>query len=111
MDNFLSSLGLAMKAGKVVYGADPVMINSGRIHLLLLASDSGSSTRRNARHLAGKHNFTCVEVAYGKAELGFSIGKKPCALVAVTDRGFAQSLLKKLDTTRNNPTEGGLHFD
>lgn len=107
MDSFLSFLGLAMKAGRVIYGTDPVQAGIGRIHLLLVASDAGRSSRRNALHLAEKHHIVCAETRYGKSELGYAIGKKPCALLAVTDRGFAQNLLKNLD----NPTEGGLQFD
>ncbi len=111
MDSFLSFLGLAMKAGKVIYGADPVQLNAGRVQLLLVASDAGHSSARNARHMSGKFNITCLNVPYGKNELGFSIGRKPCALVAVTDAGFAGGLIKKLENKDINPTEGGLQFD
>ncbi len=92
MDRFLGLLGLSMKAGQVIWGANPVEAGLLKARLLVLASDAGASTERNARHLAEKQGIALLIVPYTKIELGHSIGKKPCALVSVTDRSFATQL-------------------
>ena len=99
ISGFLSFLGLARKANRVIFGAESVMMNANRIKLLLVASDAGNSSRRNASHLAEKHGFKCLETSFGKAQLGYSIGCGPCALIGITDPRFAERIIEK-----NTPT-------
>ena len=95
-DSFLGFLGLTMKAGRVLYGAENV--DTTRTELLLLAADAGGSARRNAAHLADKRKIVLIETSFSKEELGQAIGKKPCALLAVTGGGFDKRLTEIWDT-------------
>ena len=96
-DKVLSLLGLAAKAGKLVTGGFSVeeAVKSRKAHLLILADDAQHNTVKKFTDKCRSHNVPLR--FYGSREqLGGALGKESRACVAVTDRGFAQSLLKKL---------------
>ncbi len=96
MDKALRLLGLAMKAGKVVYGSDSIGQKLTQCRTLFLASDAGSSTLRNALHLSEKHGIPIVKLTYDKSTLGHSIGKSICAFVGVMDKGLSDAISEAL---------------
>ena len=99
MDNGLAGLiGLARKAGKVEVGDEPVSI-AARTHkarLILLASDSAAGTLRHGAGLGEMGNCPALTVPLTKAELGGAVGRSACAILALTDVGFAAAITKKL---------------
>ena len=99
MDNGLTCLiGLARKAGKVEVGDEPVSI-AARTHkarLILLASDAAGNTLRHGEGLAEMGNCPALTSPLTKAELGGAVGRGSCAILALTDVGFAAAILKKL---------------
>ena len=99
MDNSLLGLiGLAHKAGKTQVGEEPVSI-AARTHksrLILLASDAAENTVRKAQGLGETGNCPCLVTPFSKTELGGAVGRASCALMALTEVGFAASITKKL---------------
>ncbi len=91
-------LGLALRAGKLVLGDDPVsdLIKTGHARALFLASDAGDAIRRKAGRLAGEREVPVLAVGATKAELGAALGRASCALCAVSDMGFAAAAAAKL---------------
>ena len=85
MDSIPSLLGLALRAGRLAVGEEPVgtACRCHKGYLLLLASDAADNTIRRALHLT-------------KEELGSGLGRTSCAMVAVTDVGFAASIAERL---------------
>ena len=77
-DPILHLLGLARKAGRLEIGEEPV----------------GAVCR--AAHFGEAGNVLWLEVPYSKAELGFHLGRGSCAMLAITDAGFAAAVTEKL---------------
>ena len=98
-----SLLGLAMKAGRVVSGefATDKSVKEGSAFLVLVSEDASDNTKK-------KFSNTCE--FYGvpryffgtKDELGHAIGKEMRSSLAITDEGFAKSLIKHLEQSANS---------
>ncbi len=103
-DDILSTLGLAMRAGKVVSGEFMTenAVRSQSAYLVVIAQDVSDNTRKKFRDKCGYYNVPLCEYAT-KEELGHSLGKQFRASLAVTDKGFAQAILKKIVTVHTLP--------
>lgn len=97
-DPILHLLGLAKKAGRLEIGEEPVgaVSRARQARLILLASDAAPNTCRRAAHFGQSGNVLFLSVPFTKAELGFQLGRSSCAMLALTDAGFAASLVEKL---------------
>ncbi|MDD4601865.1 putative ribosomal protein YlxQ [bioreactor metagenome] len=99
MDNrkFLSMLGLAMKARKVVSGevAVETAVKAGKAKLVIIAEDASENTKKNYRDMAHYYKVPVYE-GVPKADLGLAIGKASRAAIAVLDDGFSKLILKGL---------------
>lgn len=94
-NKFLSQLGLAMRAGKIVTGDDAVQkaIRSGEAKLVVLAEDASANTRKKIQDKCQFYGVKLIEMGT-KDELGGSIGKEMRVVLGVVDGGFAQMLQK-----------------
>lgn len=100
-DRVLSMLGLATRSRNVVSGgfATEEAVKSGKAYLVIIAEDASDNTRK-------KYSNMCefYEVPYGyysvKEILGHAIGKEERSCLAVTDKGFADSIQKHLLDSR-----------
>jgi len=101
MDNTLSMIGLALRAGRLEPGEEPAgdACRERRCRLLLTASDAADNTLRKAEHFAELGQCLTVSLPCSKAELGAALGRGTCALAAVTDLGLAQAIVGKLAQT------------
>ena len=96
-DRVLSMLGLATRSRHVVSGgfATEEAVKSGKAYLVIIAEDASDNTRK-------KYSNMCefYEVPYEyysvKEILGHAIGKEERSCLAVTDKGFADSIQKHL---------------
>ena len=64
--------------------------------LILIASDAADNTRRRALHFGEAGECICLEIPPTKEDLGRALGRTSCALLALTDIGFAEAVAKKL---------------
>lgn len=98
MDKLLSMLGLAKKAGRLEVGEEPVggAARARDARLIVVASDAAENTLRRVRHFADAGQCLWVKIPATKDELGRAVGRTSCAMVAVTDIGFAEAAAKKL---------------
>ena len=98
MERILSMIGLAKKAGLVEIGEEPVGSAARAKHarIILVAGDAAASSVRRAYSFAQSGNCLCLTIDAAKDELGGALGRTSCAMVAVTDIGFAESIVKKL---------------
>ncbi len=94
----LSLLGLAKKAGRLVSGEEPVggAARARDARLILLASDAADNTARRAGHFAEAGACLCARIPADKDALGRAVGRTSCAMLAITDIGFAEAVAKKL---------------
>lgn len=97
-DPVFSLMGIAIRAGKVESGEAAVRkaIIRGKVSLLLIATDVAPRTREHFQAMAQENNLSVRN--YGtKLQWGIVLGKRPRGLIAITDRGFAQNFLNKLE--------------
>ncbi|HIT01583.1 MAG TPA: ribosomal L7Ae/L30e/S12e/Gadd45 family protein [Candidatus Enterenecus merdae] len=97
-DRVLGLLGLARRGGKLALGEQPVAAacQAGRAKLVLLAADAGGATARRGEKLARMGRVPLVGLPYPKQEVGHSVGRSSCALLAPTDLGLAVAVVKGL---------------
>lgn len=95
--NLCSSLGLAMRAGKLATGEEAVMsaVRTRQARLVLVARDASYGTMKRYRD---KCRFYEIPLAacLSREELGACIGKAQRVAVAVTDNGFARIIRNNL---------------
>jgi len=98
MDNILHMIGLAQRAGRLDVGEEPVgaACRARDCRLIIVARDAADNTFRRVRHFADAGQCLWISVPYTKDELGSALGRSSCAMVAVTDIGFAEAIAKKL---------------
>lgn len=98
MDKLLNLIGLCKKAGKLSVGEEPVAAEARarKIRLLLIANDAAPHSVRRARYFADTGQCLSVQIPYSKAELGASVGRSVCAMLAVCDIGFAEAIAVRL---------------
>ena len=97
MDRVLSLLGIAAKAGRIVSGSFSVedAVRKRKARLVLIAKDAKENT---AKTFSDKCSYYKIPFRfYGSKEaLGRAVGRESRACVAVTDGGFAGSILGQL---------------
>ena len=96
-DKVLSMLGLATRSRNVVSGgfATETAVKSGKACLVIIAEDASGNTRKKYNNMCDFYRVPCV--LYGnKTVLGHSMGKEDRSVLAVTDKGFADSIQKHL---------------
>ena len=93
----LRLLGLALRAARLTTGEDLCReaVSEHRARLLLLASDTGESTRRRFQRLSGE-KLPLIVLEQDKTELGAALGRESCAVCALTDLGFASRVASLL---------------
>ena len=97
-DPILHLLGLAKKAGKLELGEEPVgaLCRARHARLVLLADNAAPNTYRRAAHFGEAGNVLWLALPHSKEELGFYFGRGACAIMALSDAGFAATLVEKL---------------
>ena len=97
-EDVLSLLGLIRKAGRLEMGEEPTgaACRARKAAVVLLAEDAAPNTCRRAAHFGELGKCLWLPLPCSKAELGRSLGRSSCAMLAVTDAGFAAALVKKL---------------
>lgn len=103
----LSFLGLAKKAGRVESGDESVNIvaRSGKAKLILTAADAGRSTQIRADNSAQFAKCPVASLPFTKEELGAALGRDTVGVAAVTDIGFAHTLIEKLQAEKGGYDE------
>ena len=98
MDNILSMLGLAHKAGKVEIGEEPVgsAARAKKARIIFVAEDAAPSTKRRAKSFAETGSCILLPLPAEKDDMGRVLGRTSCAMCAVTEIGFACAIVKKL---------------
>ena len=97
-NGILSLLGLALRGGNLAVGEEPVeaAARARDARVLLVASDAADNTYRRVRHFADAGQCIWLRIPFTKAELGRAVGRNAAAVVAVTDIGLANAVVRKL---------------
>lgn len=99
----LGLIGLAVRAGKVIFGTPMVcdaMRAGKKMYLVIEACDSSENTHKRINDRSAYYGIACVRMDVGTEQLAHALGKSgDLAVVAVTDQGMAQAILKLLSET------------
>ena len=97
MDNVLTMVGLALRAGRLAVGEEPVgtACRARDCRLLLLASDAADNTVRRAERFAQAGQCLTASLPCSREELGAAVGRGSCAMAAVTDTGLAGAIAQR----------------
>ena len=101
-NKILSLLGLAVRAGDAVSGEFAVdkAGKSGRAYLLIIAEDASQNTKKLFLDMCRYYGIPFV--LYGTREtIGKAVGKDNRSAAAILDQGFANSIMKQIDTGKN----------
>jgi Ribosomal protein HS6-type (S12/L30/L7a) len=98
MNNVLSLLGFARKAGQLVPGETLCEqgIKSKKISLLIIAEDLNESTKTKMVRLCESEGVA-YRVLSNKLSLSAAIGKDNYGLFGVTNKKFSRALISKID--------------
>lgn len=97
-NKIFSMLGLATRSRNIVSGEfmTEKSIKSYQAVLVIVATDASDNTKKMFRNMCDFHKVPYYE--YGtKEELGHCMGKEFRASLAVTNQGFANSIIKNLE--------------
>jgi ribosomal protein L7Ae-like RNA K-turn-binding protein len=96
-NDWVSFLGLAQRAGKIVSGEDTVIrvIREGKAGAVILSRDASDRTRKTVSNKCTFYHVPLLSVP-DREQLGRAIGQPARVLAAVTDAGFAKGLIKRL---------------
>lgn len=91
-------IGIAEKAGKVVSGefSTEKAVKSGKACLVILASDVSGNTRKHFSDMCAYRDIP-IFIYGNRQELGHAIGKEMRVNLAITDRGLADSIRKRIE--------------
>lgn len=94
-DRLLGMLGLAVRAGKVSFGAFMTQkaLDEGRAHLVIAASDIGQSNRRGIENKCKASGVPLIFYSE-KSSLSRACGKKDMPVAGICDEGFAGAIVK-----------------
>ena len=97
-DSALSLLGLALRGNNLAIGEEPVAeaCKAGRARLVLTAADAAQNSVDRAGRMAELGGVPWVRLPWDKETLGRALGRRLCAVAALTDRGLAAALAEKL---------------
>ena len=103
MNEYLSTLGLCLRAGRLTAGIDAAAdsVADGEVRLVVLASDAGDSTERRMRRAVGERNIPIIRVSAGAEEIGAALGRLTCAVCCIREIGFAATVAQK--AAQENP--------
>lgn len=93
--NNLGFIGLARKAGALEVGSEAAetAVAKGRAKLVIVSSDAGRSTVGKLTELCEAKGVP-IRISTDKVTLGKALGRRMVAVAAVTDRNFADKMLK-----------------
>ena len=97
-DSALSLLGLALRGGNLAVGEEPVReaCRARRAALVLAAADAAENSSDRARRWAEEGGAAWARLPWDKETLGSALGRRLCAVAALTDRGLAAAFAEKL---------------
>jgi len=94
----LKFLGLMRRANALQVGENNAgeAVRAGKAKLLLLASDASENAKKRAESFVGGRSCLLLELPFTKEELSSALGLGGCSMAAVTELGFANALIKRL---------------
>lgn len=97
-DKLLGLLGLMKRANALQVGEENTgrAVRAGKAKLILIASNASDNARKRAEgFLAGRSEIK-VDLPFSKEDLSDALGTGLCALLCITDSGFADAFVSRI---------------
>jgi len=106
VDKILNLLSLARKAGFAELGEEPVGAAARALHahLIIVAADASDHTWRRAKSFAAGTDQQTLRLNCTKDQLGLATGRQELAIAAITDPGFALTMVESLGQPEKQKT-------
>ena len=90
-NRLLSLFGMARRCGKIAQGFDAAAaaLRTGAAFAVFIAQDISPRTERNVRRIALECETRITPLTLTMRQIGEAIGCAPTAVLALTERGFA----------------------
>lgn len=100
-EKILNNLGLMRRANAIAIGETNTgaAVRGGRAVILALASDASQNARSRAEGFVYGRSTVLITLPFTKEEISDHVGVTGCSMVAITDSGFANALMKSLAAT------------
>lgn len=94
-NRILGLLGLATRAGKIVFGSEAVIetIHKNKAKLVILATNTSNKTKENIKYICEKKQVPIIEFETIE-NISSAIGKENKAVICVKDKNFADEIYK-----------------
>ncbi|MCI8413183.1 MAG: hypothetical protein HFE47_03710 [Clostridia bacterium] len=89
-DKIDSLLGFAVKAGKILYGADSLQSAKKNYYVIFVCGTTAENTRKKVFSLAEERR---VPILLSENELQYAVSRANCKVLAVTDKQMATAML------------------
>ncbi len=98
MIKIFNLLGLARRAGKLVFGTDAVLKNLGKkqTHMIFVASDSSPATIDKVEKKAFFYHIPVIK-KYSTDELAKALGQENPKVIGLNDSGFTKAIKTELE--------------
>ncbi len=97
----LSFLGIMTKAGKIVSGEEMTInyVRANKVELVLIATDASDNAKKKLKDKCNTYGVKAIEM-FTSNEISNAIGKVNRKVIAVTDKGFKEAFLKKINSKK-----------
>ena len=99
MDERLSIIGLAFRAGKLAVGDKAVheAVRDKKARLICTAADAAVRVKESAERAPARCNALYTDTGISRIQLGQALGLSDCGVIAFLDPGFAWAFSEKLE--------------
>lgn len=99
MEKIFGMLGLARRAGKLIYGSDAAVnaVRSGKAKAVILAADASDRTKKLMSNKCASFETPLFEVEAGCEELGKKLGKSGISVLGISDINFAKAIINLIN--------------
>ncbi len=104
IDRFMSTLGLARRAGKLSWGIETVSnaVHAGKAVVVFMAADLSDRSKRTICEVCKKRGVPCIQTPYSMNQLGEAVGVFT-GILALTDPGLAKSAQSNFQLVTTQP--------
>jgi ribosomal protein L7Ae-like RNA K-turn-binding protein len=86
-------IGFAVKAAKTVFGADTLERAKTRYYVIIVCKTASGNTLKKITEIAAQKK---TPVIVAENELQYTVGRKNCKVIAITDRQMSEAIMDNL---------------
>ena len=94
LDKLKGYIGLANRAGYIIFGADNLKVYTHKMYVVLYRNDGGKTIDKTLNKIKQENN---VEVfCLNEQDFNHIVGKDNCKLLAIKNKGLSDQIIKIL---------------